>query len=85
MGKPEMVFKVGGCTASVFANEMNGSNGKTSVKSVTLQRTYKDKEGHFQYTGSLKVNDIPKAVLALEKAYDYLLSAPEAKPPQGDF
>ena len=38
------------------------------------QRAYKDKDGNFQHTTSFKDNDIPKAVLALTKAYDYLVS-----------
>ena len=41
---------------------------------VSLQRAYKDKEGKFQHTTSFKANDIPKAILALSKAYDYLVS-----------
>lgn len=44
------------------------------MKSVSLQRAYKDKNGNFQHTTSFKDNDIPKAVLALWKAYDYLVS-----------
>jgi hypothetical protein len=74
MAKPEKTFKAGACTASVFGNEINTANGKATVKSVTLQRAYKDKDGNFQHTNSYKAHDIPKAVLALEKAYDYLVS-----------
>ncbi len=42
------------------------------MKTVVLQRTYKDKDGSFKHTTSFAVNDIPKALLALEKAYDSL-------------
>ena len=72
MAQPEKRFKIGACTASVFANEIDTDSGKAIVKSVSLQRTYKDKSGEFQYANSYSVNDIPKAVLALNKAYDYL-------------
>lgn len=86
MARPEKVFKVGGCTASVFENNVNGFNGNTTIKSVTLQRAYKDKAGNFQHTNSFKLNDIPKAVLALEKAYEYLLSERDtASEPNADF
>ena len=85
MAKPEKVFKVGGCTASVFENENSGPTG-TTFRSVTLQRMYKDKDGNFQYTSSFKLNDIPKAALALEKAYDYLLTEKDgAVNPNGEF
>ena len=79
MVQPEKRIKVGACTASIFANEFDGQNGKVVVKSVSLQRSYKDKEGNFQNTTSLKANDIPKAVLALNKAYDYMVSDEKAE------
>ena len=79
MAKPEKRFKVGACTASVFGNEIQTEKGKAVVKSVTLQRAYKDKDGNFQHTTSFKTHDIPKAVLALEKAYDYLVSEAKAE------
>jgi len=34
---------------------------------------YKDQNGNFQNTSSFGVQDIPKAKLALEKAYEYLV------------
>ena len=74
MTQPEKKFKVGACTASVFVNEISTANGKAIIKNVVLQRTYKDKEGNFQNTTSLRIDDIPKAILALHKAYDYLVS-----------
>jgi uncharacterized protein (DUF111 family) len=37
-----------------------------------VQKVYRDKEGMFKTTTSLGVNDLPKAVLVLQKAFDYL-------------
>lgn len=79
MAQPEKRFKVGACTASIFVNEVAGRNGVGILKSVSLQRAYKDKSGNFQHTTSFKANDIPKAILALSKAYDYLVSNEEAE------
>lgn len=73
MGKPEKQFKVGNSTASVFVNEVNTKNGKALIKSVSLQRTYKDKEGNFQSVTSFGIADVPKAILALEKAYEHMI------------
>jgi len=71
--KPEKIFKAGPCTASVFANEISTMNGKTTVKSVSLGRAYMDKGGAFQKTNSFRTEDLPKAIIALEKAYEYLV------------
>ena len=79
MAQPEKRFKVGACTASVFVNEVAGRNGVGILKSVSLQRAYRDKEGNFQHTASFKANDIPKAILALSKAYEYLVMDDEAE------
>ena len=79
MAQPEKRFKVGACTASVFVNEVAGRNGTGILKSVSLQRAYRDKEGNFQHTASFKTNDIPKAILALSKAYEYLVMEDEAE------
>ena len=77
MGQPEKRFKVGACTASVFVNEVATGTGAARIASVSLQRTYKDADGAFQRATSFKVNDLPKAMLALHKAYDYLVSDEE--------
>jgi hypothetical protein len=47
-----------------------------SVK-VVLDRTYKDRSGNYSSTHSLDVNDIPKAIFALMKAYEYLMEGHE--------
>lgn len=75
MGEPEKRFKVGGCTASIFANDIPGGTGVR--RSVSLQRTYMDQDGQFKATSSFGLNDIPKAVMALLKAYDYLATTRE--------
>ena len=74
MAQPEKRFKCGACSASVFVNEVKTAEGMLPLKSVSLQRTYKDKDGNFQHATSFGANDIPKGVLALTKAYDYLVS-----------
>ena len=77
--QPEKKFKVGACSASIFANEIQAGNGKAVMKSVSLQRTYKDKNGEFQNTSSFGLNDIPKAMLAFSKAYEYLAMSERAE------
>ena len=75
MPKPEIVFRHGPCSAAVFHNERQGGDQTFSTKTVAFQKRYRDKEGEWQATSSLHVNDIPKALLVLHKAYDYLTGA----------
>ncbi|MBM3302567.1 MAG: hypothetical protein FJY85_21780 [Deltaproteobacteria bacterium] len=71
--KPEKEFKVGAVRAAIWANPRHGSDGKAfNSYKVILERTYRDNMGSFKTTPSLDINDIPKAILALKKAYEYL-------------
>jgi len=72
MSKPEITFKVGAVRASVFRNVV-ASNGKmVPLPKVVIEVRYKDKTGQWKGTNSLSLNDIPKAILALQKAFEYL-------------
>lgn len=59
-------IRVGGIEIAVWSND-NGS------KAVTIQRNYKDKKGNWGKTNFLQVNDIPKAILGLQKAYEEIV------------
>lgn len=73
MSSPKEVFRVGSVNASVFENTIV-KDGKTMViPKVVLQVRYKDKtSGEWKSTASLSLNDIPKAISALQKAYQML-------------
>lgn len=73
--QPEIVFRHGPCSASVFTTEVEREDGdRFKVSTVYFRRSYRDPAGNWQTSSSLKVNDIPKAVLVLNKAYEYLTS-----------
>ncbi len=74
MPQPEITFRHGLCSASIFENEFTRGEEKFTVRTVTFQRSYLDKDGNWQTTNSLKTNDIPKTVLVLNKAYEFLTS-----------
>lgn len=70
--KPERVFQHGGVKAAIFTNEHEKDGESFTKKSISVQRVYRDKEGTFKTTNNLYVNDLPKAILVLQKAFDYL-------------
>ena len=73
--QPEKKFSTGAISATVWKN--NGSSKKTGepveYRTVSLQRRYTDKDGNWQTSNSLRLNDLPKATLVLQKAYEYLV------------
>ena len=71
---PEKKFSTGGLTATVWENQGKSKEGNdVSFKTVSFQRRYMDKNGEWQSTSTLRVNDLPKASLVLQKAYEYLV------------
>lgn len=72
--KPEIVFKVGAVRASIFRNTVVTNGREVPLAKVVLEVRYKDKHGQWQGTNSLSLNEVPKAILALNQAYAYLAS-----------
>jgi len=76
---PVNKFKCGAVEAAIFENQVT-KNGKTfSMSKAVLQRNYLDKNEQWQSTSSFDANDIPKAILVLSKAYEYLMAADSSK------
>ncbi|MFH1256900.1 MAG: hypothetical protein V1494_06450 [Candidatus Diapherotrites archaeon] len=70
MNSPLKKFSAGAIQVAVWEN--NGSEGKV-FQSVSIDRRYKDKKGEWKSTHSLKPSDVPKAIVALQKAYEFVV------------
>lgn len=71
---PEKKFKAGAVQATVWLNKGQNKKGEeVGYRSISLDRNYLDKDGKWQNTSSLRVNDLPKASIVLQKAYEYLV------------
>jgi hypothetical protein len=69
--KPERVFRVGFVSASVFANENGEGDSRRVIRSVRLQRSYRDDDGSYKSTNSFGLSELPQvqAVVGLALAY----------------
>lgn len=65
---PIAKFSAGSIQVSVWQNETKEGN---AFHSVSIQKNYKVGE-QWKSTNSMKLNEIPKAILALQKAYEHL-------------
>jgi hypothetical protein len=66
--KPAKSVKVGAIEVAVWENS---SKEGRKFFSTTIERNYKDGE-EWKKTGSLRDNDLPKAILALQQAYEFV-------------
>ncbi|MBN2421545.1 hypothetical protein JXB27_04670 [Candidatus Woesearchaeota archaeon] len=71
--KPEKVFSTGAIQVSVWKNEAVKDGNKSEFRTVSIQRRYADKSGEWKSTSTLRINDLPKASLVLNKAFEYLV------------
>jgi len=75
MNVPVKKFQAGGVQVAVWEND--GKEGK-KFKSVSFQKSYKDSNDEWKHTSSLNANDLPKAIVALQKAFEWIvLKEPE--------
>jgi hypothetical protein len=71
--KPTMKYSCGSVSVAVWDNEIETPNGTRTVQRVTVDRSYKDKDGAWKHTDSFNVNDIPRLMLALQKAFEHMV------------
>jgi hypothetical protein len=58
----------------------NKPDGRTvEYKTVSFERNYLDRNDTWRTTNSLRINDLPKAALILQKAYEYLALSEKAE------
>lgn len=70
---PLKKFRAGAIVATIWSNTAKEGDGE--YKTVSFERSYKDKDGLWKTTNSLRVNDLPRASLVLQKAYEYIALA----------
>lgn len=71
---PEKKFTAGAISATIWKNTGKDRFGNdVTFRTVTFDRRYKDRQGNWQSSNSLRVNDLPKGMVVLEEAYKYLL------------
>ncbi|MEK6901744.1 MAG: hypothetical protein AABX37_05350 [Nanoarchaeota archaeon] len=71
---PEKKFRAGAISATVWLNKGQKATGEeTEYRTVSIERSYTDKEGKWQSTNSMRVGDLPKATVVLQKAYESLV------------
>lgn len=66
--QPVKKFRAGAIAATVWNNQTKDGEYKT----VSFERSYKDKDGNWKQTTTLRMSDLPKAALVLQKAYEFL-------------
>ena len=70
---PKKKYKAGGITATLWSNKFVKEGKEGHYDTVSLERIYQDKEGNWQSTNSLRLNDLPKVSVLMQKVYEDLI------------
>ena len=73
--RPAHVIMVGPCRVAIFLNTVNKEKKRLKLPKVVLDTRYRSEGGKWRSTNSMTVNEIPKAILALEQSYAWLTDA----------
>ncbi|MBS3137210.1 hypothetical protein J4232_02145 [Candidatus Woesearchaeota archaeon] len=70
---PVKKLRAGAISVTIWENNSTKDGINSVYNTISLERVYKDKNNTWQATNSFRVQDLPKAALIIEKAYEYLV------------
>lgn len=74
--KPIKKFRAGAVTATIWSNP--SKEGDSEYHTISFERRYKDKDDNWKSTNSLRASDLPRSILVLSKAYEFITLTEEA-------
>lgn len=81
---PVKKITVGQVSAALWENEINVNGQTKTVLKASVQRRYKDKDGQWKSSTSFSRNEIPFAIYALQKAFEFIVESPDEAGGHGD-
>ena len=69
---PEKIIMIGSCRVSIFRNLVWIDGKEIEIPKLVLEVRYKDKHGRWCGTPAISLRELPKAILALQQAFEYL-------------
>ena len=68
--QPKRKYSAGSVVASIWQNQAKDGS---EFFSVSLDKRYKDADGQWKSSSSFKNSDLPKAMLVLQKSYEFMV------------
>jgi hypothetical protein len=69
---PEKRFRAGAICATVWKNHSDKDGKVVEYRTVSFERNYQNAAGEWNTTSSMRANDLPKATLVLQKAFEFI-------------
>ena len=75
--KPIQAFRYGRVSAAVFVQSFQRNGQAEFGYNVSLRRSFRDAQGKWHWTHTLRAEDLPPAAVALQKCYEFILDEME--------
>ena len=76
--QPLKKIRVGSVSATIWSNTGKKKDGaEYEYKSVSIDRNYTDENKEWKKSNSYRANDLPKVILAAQKAFEFISSKDE--------
>jgi len=72
MNKPLKTFRAKPLSITIWENRITNDDQENIVYSFVIERSYKDKNGSWMKTNSMRLNDLPKQALLSNKAFEFI-------------
>ena len=80
MNEIEKKFNAGAISATVWKNSTKAPEGQPQTfNTISIDRRYKDKDGNWKSTSSMRLTDLPKVQLVASEAYKFLALKEDAQ------
>lgn len=70
--KPEKTFRVEDCSATIWPREIAIKGQQKVFRTISFERSYKDRDGAWRYTKSFDPESLGKIVSLCQQASEYL-------------
>lgn len=77
---PEKKFSAGTISVAIWNNAREKDGEKIEYHTISIERSYKDKNEKWQTSGSFCVGDLPKVEALARKAYEFLMIKEGSRP-----
>ena len=82
--KPVQKFRAGAISCALWENEITVNGRKIKVLKATVERRYKDGD-EWKSSGSYGLNEIPRAIWCLQKAFDHMIEENNTRSDEGSI
>ena len=70
--RPVQSFREGEVSASIWAREVHQQGRAVTFYALSVERAYRDRDGHYKYTRNFDANDLGALLTVIQRSAEYI-------------